>query len=74
MTPLSTGGTISSRTFTARAMKDMLKKMPSSQAAQIRRMAKNVDEITEIGYYAALDMIATNYKTILIGLSRTNST
>ena len=68
--PLSTGGPASSRTFDARMMKRALKKMPSSQAADVRSLAIMLDERTEMGYYAALDLLA------LMGLffSRTDST
>jgi len=68
--PLSTGGPASSRTFDARMMKRALDNMPSSQAAEVRSLAVMLDERTQMGYYAALDFIAS------LGLyfSRTKST
>ena len=51
-------------------MKQALKNMPSSQAAEVRLLAVKLDERTQMGYYAALDFVA------LLGLhfSRTKST
>lgn len=59
MSVLSTVDTpISSRTFDARTMKDALKKMPSSERAEIYSLVAAIDEKTGIGYYAAMDFVA----------------
>ena len=55
----STGGTISSRYFHARELKRALAAMPSSQRKYVRNLAGRVHDQTGIGYYAALDLIAT---------------
>lgn len=58
MTVLSTGGAVSSRTFTKRGMEAALMQMPSSQRADVRALARAVDKRTDMGYYAAMDFIA----------------
>ncbi len=58
MAPLSTGGPISSRTFTKRGMEVALSAMPSSQRADVRELARKLDDRTSIGYYAAMDFLA----------------
>ncbi len=62
MTIVSSGGPVSSRVFRTREMEAALTGLPSSQRRTIRRLARVLDERTEMGYYAALDVIA------LIGL------
>ena len=58
MSIISTEGPISSRTFGTRMMEAALKKMPSSQRANIRRLARILNARTSMGYYAALDVLA----------------
>lgn len=58
MTPLSTGGPVSSRTFTMRGMEAALQQLPSSQRADVRELARALDDRTSMGYYAALDFLA----------------
>ena len=53
---------MSSRVFRTREMETALTGLPSSQRRTVRRLARVLDERTEMGYYAALDVIA------LIGL------
>jgi hypothetical protein len=56
-------------------MKRALKALPSSQAMIIRRMARRLDAKTGVGYYTALDAVATiglwlnEYPTSRVGLS-----
>jgi hypothetical protein len=58
MSPLSSGGKYSSRTFAVRELKMALGKMPSSQSRAIRKLARDLDTRTQMGYYAALDLVA----------------
>ena len=58
MTPLSTGGPVSSRTFTKRAMEATLMQLPSSQRADVRKLSRLLDERTGMGYYAAMNFLA----------------
>jgi hypothetical protein len=62
MTVVSSGGPVSSRVFRTREMETALMELPSSQRRQVRKLARRLDEHTQIGYYAALDVVA------LIGL------
>jgi hypothetical protein len=59
MTPRTTGGVISSRYFHARELKRALSVLPSSQRKYIRALAARLNDQTGIGYYSALDFIAT---------------
>ena len=73
MSIVSSGGMISSRVFIVQDMKRALRDMPSSQSRKVRKLARNLDEKTQIGYYAALDVVATigthiltsSYSTVL---------
>ena len=58
MSVVSTGGKISSRVFTARILKTVLVQLPSSQAEDIRTMARTLQKKTGLGYYAALETVA----------------
>ena len=62
----STGGDVSSRFFQTRELERALFALPSSQRHQIRILAGKVNKRTHIGYYAALDLLAT------IGVYMTN--
>ncbi len=56
--PLSTGGPVSSRTFTKAGMEAALMTLPSSQRADIRKLSRLLDQRTGMGYYAAMDFVA----------------
>ena len=58
MSPLSTGGSASSRTFIVKDMEAALMAMPSSQRLQVRKFIRAVDSKTGMGYYAAMDFVA----------------
>ena len=60
MSIVSTGGNqkLSSRVFTARMLKAVLVQLPSSQAEDIRTMARTLQKKTGLGYYAALETVA----------------
>ena len=58
MNPLSTGGPMSSRMFTARILRTALYALPSTQTRAIRKLAASINKRTGIGYYAALDLVA----------------
>ena len=58
MTPLSTGGPVSSRTFIVQDMETALMAMPSSQRLQVRKLIRTIDNKTGMGYYAAMDFVA----------------
>jgi hypothetical protein len=58
MPPLSTGGPVSSRTFTMRGMEKALMSLPSSQRSDVRKLARALDAKTSMGLYAALDFLA----------------
>ena len=58
MTPLSTGGSASSRTFTVEDMETALMSMPSSQRLQVRKLIRTIDNRTGMGYHAAMDFVA----------------
>lgn len=55
----SSGVMYSSRAFSARQLKAALVAMPKPQARSIRRMAVKLNAKTNIGFYAALDAVAT---------------
>ena len=55
----SSNSPISSRVFTARMMKNALLELPSSQSRNVRKLARKLHKRTGMGYYAALDTIAT---------------
>ncbi len=59
MSIVSSGGLISSRTFIVQDMRLALASLPSSQSRYIRKLARILDTRTGMGYYAALDTIAT---------------
>ena len=59
MNDRSSGVMYTSRAFSARQLKAALVVMPSSEAQGIRRMARRLDRKTGMGYYAALDAVAT---------------
>ena len=58
MSVVSSGGIISSRRVIVQDMQFALASMPSSQSRYIRKLARHLHAITDIGYYAALDTIA----------------
>ncbi len=58
MPVLSTGGPVSSRTFTKREMEAALMRMPSRQRADVRKLSRLLHARTSIGYYAAMDVLA----------------
>ncbi len=58
MSRLSTGGPVSSRTFTVRGMEATLMQLPSSQRADVRKLSRLLDERTDMGYYAAMEFLA----------------
>lgn len=55
---ISSGGLVSSRVFTARILKNALYALPSTQGRTVRKLARAIDNRTDIGYYAALDVVA----------------
>ena len=59
MTRLSTGGPVSSRTFTKRTMEATLMQLPSSQRADVRKLSRLLDKRTVMGYYAAMEFLAS---------------
>ncbi len=58
MSRLSTGGPVSSRTFTKRIMEATLTQLPSSQRADVRKLSRLLDKRTGMGYYAAMNFLA----------------
>ena len=56
--PLSTGGPVSSRTFTMRQLESAVMALPSSQRSDVRKLVRRLDEKTGMGYYAAMDFVA----------------
>jgi len=72
MSILSTEGPASSRTFDARIMKGALKQLPSSQRADIYALVTAIDNRTGVGYYAAMDFVAS--LGLYLSKSRTFST
>lgn len=58
MPTLSTGGSVSSRTFTVQQLENALMAMPSSQRLQVRKFIRTIDNRTDMGYYAAMDFVA----------------
>lgn len=54
---VSTGGVISSRWLTTREMRRALANLPSSQRRDVKALARKLDAATDIGYYAALDVV-----------------
>lgn len=57
--PRTTGGVISSRYFQARELKRALSALPSSQRRYVRSLAVKINTKTGMGYYSALDLLAT---------------
>ena len=57
--PRTTGGVISSRYFQARELKHALSALPSSQRKYVRSLAVKINNRTGMGYYSALDFLAT---------------
>jgi len=55
---LSTGGPISSRTFSVEQMEAAVMSLPSSQRLPVRQLVRAIDERTGVGYYAAMDFVA----------------
>lgn len=55
---ISSGGLVSSRVFTARILKNALYVLPTTEARAVRKLARAIDRRTDIGYYAALDVVA----------------
>jgi hypothetical protein len=58
MSVVSSGGPVSSRVFRTREMETALMGLPSSQRRVVRKLARALDDRTNIGYYAALDVVA----------------
>lgn len=58
MPPLSTGGPASSRSFTVKQMERALMNLPTSQRHDVRRFIRILDDETEMGYYAAMELVA----------------
>ena len=79
MSVVSTGGKISSRVFTIEMMETALIHLPSSQAQIVRRLTRNIQKRTGLGYYTVLDLIANlggfllEYPTSVLSISSKNS-
>ncbi len=58
MTVVSSGGPVSSRVFRTREMEAALMGLPSSQRRVVRGLARAIHAKTNMGYYAALDVVA----------------
>ena len=54
----STGGVISSRSFSARDLDRAIMNLPSSQRALVRTVARKLSKKTGLGYYASLETVA----------------
>ena len=67
MSPRSSAGPVSSRTFQLQDMENAIKALPTSQGRYVRKLARDLHNLTGMGYYAALDMVA------VVGLKISNT-
>ena len=81
MSIVSTGGNqeISSRVFTIKMMEMALIRLPWEQAQVVRRLTRNIQKRTGLGYYSALNVVASlggllvEYPTSVLSISSKNS-
>lgn len=81
MSIVSTGGNqkLSSRVFTIKMMETALLQLPPLQVQIIRKFTRDIQKRTGLGYYSALDLVAslgsflTEYPTSIIIVSSKSS-
>lgn len=58
MAVLSSNGPVSSRAFTKREMEKALLNLGTQERRTVRKLAREIDRRSSVGYYAALDTVA----------------